>query len=107
VSAPIDVAKDAVAYALRRVGTDPEFRWHMIGTETLDRLCKAYAALTDRTSEDVMAEVRAHKPRPEVSRCEEHRDLLGAVREAIADLPSSDPHRERLMDVAHGRSGDE
>jgi hypothetical protein len=43
----------AVRYALDRVQTDPDFRYHMSGTETLDRLIKAEAAFLGRPEEEV------------------------------------------------------
>ena len=33
-------------YALRRAQTDPDFSYYMLGTETMDRLVRAEAALT-------------------------------------------------------------
>jgi hypothetical protein len=47
---------DAVRYALNRVQTDPEFRWHMLGTEAFDRLIRAEAAYTGRSEHDVRAD---------------------------------------------------
>jgi hypothetical protein len=47
---------DAVRYALSRAQTDPEFRWHMLGTETFARLIRAEAAYTGRSEQDVRAE---------------------------------------------------
>lgn len=55
---------DAVRYALDRVQTDPEFRWHMTATETLDRLVAAEAAYLGRPREDIAAE-RANDRQPE------------------------------------------
>ncbi len=47
------MALDAISYALRRVQQDPDFRWHMAGTETAARLLRAYAALSGRTLKSV------------------------------------------------------
>lgn len=56
----VEAARSAIAYAIRRVGNDPDFRYHMIGTETLDRFCRAHAALSGRTEEEVHEDVLRH-----------------------------------------------
>lgn len=77
----------AVSYMLRRVGTDPDFRHHMLMTETLERACRAYALAVGRddwqelrreVSEDKQPEYR--KLRPQLVEVREERDrLLKAV----------------------------
>lgn len=40
------IISEAIAHVLRRAGTDPDFHYHMAATESLERLCKARAAIT-------------------------------------------------------------
>ena len=47
---------DAVQYTLRRVGTDPDFRHHMLMTETMDRLCRALSEVTGQEFEALKRE---------------------------------------------------
>lgn len=46
---------DAVRYTLNRAQTEPEFRWHMLHTEALERLIRAEAAYTGRSEDEVRA----------------------------------------------------
>lgn len=69
---------DAVRYALNRVQTDPEFRWHMLHTETFERLVLAESAYTGRPKEEV-SEARMQDRQPEYrrrdrARCDLDRD---------------------------------
>lgn len=50
------VLYDAISYTLNRVQTEPEWRWHMLLTETFERLVRAEAAYTGRPEEEVMSE---------------------------------------------------
>jgi hypothetical protein len=60
----------AVAYALSRVQTDPDFRYRMLLTETYQRLLEAeaayldepVAATTERRSKDLQPEYRRREP---------------------------------------------
>jgi hypothetical protein len=73
------VLYDAVRHVLNRVQTDPEFRWHMLHTESLDRLIKAEAA---------------HKGVPEQEvRAKRERDLQPEYRKR---LPECSVNRERV-----------
>jgi hypothetical protein len=61
---------DAVAYVLRRIGTDPDFAYYCgAGTETLDRCVRAYAAATGRDPTEIRAEVLVDR-QPEYRRRE-------------------------------------
>lgn len=49
----LSAAEAAVRYALERTVRDPQFRWHMIGTETLARLICAEAERRGVSEDDV------------------------------------------------------
>lgn len=92
---------DAVRYALNRVQTDPEFRWHMLGTETFERLVTAEAAHTGRTEDDVR-EARMQDRQPEYrrrdrARCDLDRDrvaeLEALLEEHGIDVPPGQQER--------------
>lgn len=51
-------AVEAILYALERVQTDADFRWHMLSTETHRLLVRAEAALCGEDEEVVMARRR-------------------------------------------------
>lgn len=45
--APTDVAREAISYVLRRIGSDPDARYLFgFATESLRQLCEGYAALS-------------------------------------------------------------
>lgn len=50
----LEKAGASIAYALSRVQTDPDFRWHMMHTETMARLVHAEAVFTGESEEEVM-----------------------------------------------------
>lgn len=92
---PLEVTiYESVRYALYRAQTDPDFRWHMMGTETFDRLIKAEAAFLGRTedevrtdrSRDLQPEYRKRKPECSVNR-DRVRDLEGLLEEHGIDYP--------------------
>lgn len=60
---------DAVRYALRRVQTDPGFAYHMLHTETMERLVRAVAATTGEEYEGLMR-VCSEDKQPEYRRME-------------------------------------
>lgn len=74
-------------YALRRVGTDPDFRYHMLMTETMDRLCGAVAAASGKDPEALKKECSVDR-QPEYRRVEPQ---LVVERKKTAEL-------ERLVD---------
>lgn len=76
-------------HALRRAGTEPEFRWHMHMTETLELLCQAYDELEGRAPGTTKAEVMAQRPHPRRGNCERHRDEASAYRMALESLVSA------------------
>ena len=78
---------DAVRYTLNRAQTQPEFRFHMLGTATLDVLIHAEAAYTGRSEAEVRAE-RETDRQPEYRRTRPECELN---RERVADL-------ERLLE---------
>ena len=79
---------DAVQYALNRAQTDPEFRWHMLGTETMDRLVKAEAAALGEPVAEVMAK-RETDAQPEYRRrraeCSINRDRVRLLEGLLED----------------------
>lgn len=85
---------EAVRHTLYRAQTVHEFRWHVLGTETFDRLIKAEAAFTGRTEDDVRAdrsrdlqpEYRKRKPECSVNRYRV-RDLEGLLEEHGISYP--------------------
>lgn len=77
-------ASQAVSHCLNRVVHDPDFRWHMLGTQSLHELLEARAALWGQTPEeseaDLMKSIDA-RPYSEIGKPQliEARDKIGAV----------------------------
>lgn len=76
LQARLSVNESAVCHVLNRVQTDPEFRWHMLHTESFDRLVKAEAASSGssevevrrRREADLQPEYRKRRPECAVNR---------------------------------------
>lgn len=92
---------EAVRHALYRMQTEPEFRWHMLGTETFERLVKAEAAFTGRSEDEVKADrSRDLQPayRRRKSECSVNRDrvydLEGILEQNGIDYPPRDDSEE-------------
>ena len=60
---PERVALDAIRYVLTRAQTDPDFGYYMLGTEAMERLIRAEAAMTGQ-DEAVVWEHRRQDLRP-------------------------------------------
>jgi hypothetical protein len=92
------VLYEAVRYALDRVQTDPEFRWHMLATETFRRLVKAEAKHLGKPEDEVrrLREVDAQPDyRKRRAECAINRDyvrrLQGCLEEhGIYDYPGAE-----------------
>lgn len=77
---------DAIKYTLNRMQMEPEFRWHMLDTETFARLTTAEAAYLGRDVDEVRAlrerdlqpEYRVREPECVVNR-DRVRDLEGLL----------------------------
>lgn len=90
---------DAVRYMLGRVQIEPEFRFHMLHTEAFDQLCRAEAAVTGRSadevsrqrSQDLQPEYRKRRPWCETERARV-RELELLLEEHGIEVP---PVRER------------
>jgi hypothetical protein len=84
-----EVLYEAIRYALNRAQTDPEFRWHMLHTETFERLCAAEAAFTG-TPIEVVRDVRGRDLQPEyrkrVPECGVNRGLVRAFELELENL---------------------
>ena len=76
VTEHLAIAGDAIAYALGRVCREPEFAYHMLFTETLDRLIRAHALIEGRDSQAVRDEVLARTKKLPVSRCQADKDFI-------------------------------
>lgn len=74
--AELDAAKGALEYALRRVGNDAEFAYHMLFTETLDRLVNAYAPMDGRNAAEVRCELMERAKALPESRCAADRAFI-------------------------------
>lgn len=87
----------AVRHALDRVQLDPEFSYHMLGTETFTRLVRAEATFTGR-SEDEVRKAREVDKQPKHRRrkpdCARNRDRVHQLEELLEehdiDLPSAE-----------------
>ncbi|MBX3261074.1 MAG: hypothetical protein KF782_15430 [Labilithrix sp.] len=77
----------AILHIWRRCIESPEFSWHMLHTESLDRTLLAWDRVRkedDVTSEQILEALRTSRlPR---SNCERDRDEAGAYRDALCDL---------------------
>jgi hypothetical protein len=90
-----DVLYGAVRYALDRVQADPEFRYHMLLTETFDRLMAAESAYLGRS----IVEVRqARQSVPEhiqliEARCSEDRERVRMLERLLLENGIEIPRR--------------
>jgi hypothetical protein len=90
-----EILYDAVRYVLNRAQIDPEFRWHMLGTESMDRLVNAEAKYLRRDPQNVMAErcedaqpsYRKREPDCKINRCRV-RELEGILEAHGIELPT-------------------
>lgn len=78
-----ETVRGAIAHALRRVVTDPDFEFHMFGTETLHRLCAAYDVLDGRVVGATRAELVARGPAPGSCRCADNADRVRELEEQL------------------------
>lgn len=76
----LHLATDAIEYALRRVGTDAEFAYHMLFTETLDRLIRAYARIKGRDPKVVRDEIMKRTRDLPQSRCAADKEFIDGTR---------------------------
>lgn len=92
-------AEFAVRYALSRVITDPDFRWHMLGTETLRLMIRAEAERRGIAEEEFesefLAAVERHAPeqsKPQIIAAREEADRLRGIAFALSELePEPEP----------------
>lgn len=91
----------AVRHVLNRVQTEPEFRWHMLGTESLDRLVRAEAAFTGRSEQEVRAE-RETDRQPDYRRrraeCAHNRDRVRDLEALLEEHGIEPPSMESACD---------
>lgn len=76
LSVQVASAHDAIAYVLRRVGEDAEFAYHMLFTETLDRLIRAHAILVDSDPVAIREDITARARALPKSRCAADREFI-------------------------------
>mgnify|MGYP000432076145 CR=1 FL=1 len=55
-----NAAIDAVNHILRRCQTDPDFAWHMMGTESFSLCCLAAAEYASRDASELRASIEAN-----------------------------------------------
>lgn len=85
-------AKEAIRYALDRVQTDADFRWHMLDTQTMRLLVQAEAAIRGEEEEAVMQRrrewVRKHEdPLGQLYRARERIERMEREFEARGIIP--------------------
>lgn len=69
-------AHDAIVYALRRVGTDADFAYHMQHTETLERLVRAHSKIANLNSDGILGRIREQVRALPQSRCAADRAFI-------------------------------
>lgn len=72
----LELATDAIDYALDRVGRDPEFAYHMLFTETLDQLIRASARISGRDPVLVREEIMKRTAELPQSRCAADKEFI-------------------------------
>ena len=96
------ICTKAIAYAIRRVQTDPDFRHYMLDTETLAKLCEAYAALKGESVDEVRKVCRhdmqpEHRRRkPDVVIC---RDRIDRADRILTETQSGNPDEQRIKEA--------
>lgn len=60
MTTPKNVAMDAINHILRRCQTDPDFAWHMMGTESFALCCEAHAQYLGRDVFEVRGKIEAN-----------------------------------------------
>ena len=89
---PVDVARTALKYVLRRIASDPDARYLFgAATETLRQLCMGYAALTPGITADEVQRQVLSTPQRQLGdsvwdRLERYRDECGKLEERIGQL---------------------
>lgn len=79
----------AVRHVLNRAQTDPEFRWHMLGTESMEKLVaveaeylgKDPAELMEKRSEDAQPAYRKRR-----AWCAQDKDKVGELERRVEEL---------------------
>lgn len=87
-AAPIVRAQTALLHIIRRLQVDAEFRYHMMDTESLDRVVDAYAAITGQSIGDVMGAIRASRPSCD-ARCAIDRDRVHDLERKLEERGAS------------------
>lgn len=76
VTEQLELATDAIEYALERVCRDPEFAYHMLFTETLNRLIRASARISGRDPVLVRKEIMKRTAELPQSRCAADKEFI-------------------------------